>query len=240
MYVHCFFEQSGTFKNAFRKLGYTAYDYDLKNDFGQTDKIIDLFVEIENGYNGNKSLFDTICVDDLIFAFFPCIYFCEKNQTYFCGTDINQRKFTRREKIDSNIIRAKNREKFYIILLQLVAICESKKIKLIIENPYSVNGYLYNNFILKPAVIDRDRTRRGDKFKKPTQFFFLNIEPTVPWDIGNARRAIPINSLSGHKGGICSKEKSEITETYALNFIGDFILGKNLRKEKQLIIEYDD
>lgn len=27
--VHCFFEQSGTFKNEFRKLGIEAEDYDI-------------------------------------------------------------------------------------------------------------------------------------------------------------------------------------------------------------------
>lgn len=43
--VHCFFEQSGTFKNEFKKLGYTAYDYDIQNNFNQTDFIIDLFEE---------------------------------------------------------------------------------------------------------------------------------------------------------------------------------------------------
>lgn len=215
-------------------MGFPAYDYDIQNEYGQTDKKIDLFAEIEQGYNGNKSLFDFINTDDLIFAFFPCIYFCEKNQNYFCGTCINQRKYTKREIIDNIIVRANNREKYYIILLKLIAICETKKIKLIIENPFSVNGYLHNNFILKPTIIDRDRTRRGDKFKKPTQFFFFNIEPTAPDDIEKKRKAIRINSLSGHKGGICSKEKSEITETYALNFIGDFLLGKNLRQDKQL------
>ena len=37
MTFHCFFEQSGTFKNEFKKLGYEAYDYDILNDFGETD-----------------------------------------------------------------------------------------------------------------------------------------------------------------------------------------------------------
>lgn len=32
MKVHCFFEQSGTFKNEFKKLGHEAYDYDILND----------------------------------------------------------------------------------------------------------------------------------------------------------------------------------------------------------------
>jgi hypothetical protein len=30
MIVHCLFEQSGTFKNEFKKLGYEAYDYDMR------------------------------------------------------------------------------------------------------------------------------------------------------------------------------------------------------------------
>ena len=50
--VHCFFEQSGVFKNEFRKLGYESYDYDLQNNFGETDYQIDLFAEIEKAYEG--------------------------------------------------------------------------------------------------------------------------------------------------------------------------------------------
>lgn len=50
--VHCLFEQSGTFKNEFRKLGYEAFDYDIRNNFGETDYVIDLFGEIETAYNG--------------------------------------------------------------------------------------------------------------------------------------------------------------------------------------------
>ena len=50
--VHCFFEQSGTFKNEFKKLGIPAFDYDLQDNFGQTDHKIDLFYEIEEAYRG--------------------------------------------------------------------------------------------------------------------------------------------------------------------------------------------
>ena len=76
--VHCFFEQSGTFKNEFKKLGYEAEDYDIQNHFGETDHQIDLFAEIESAYEGKPSVFDTIRGgqdNDLILAFFPCIYF---------------------------------------------------------------------------------------------------------------------------------------------------------------------
>ena len=54
--VHCFFEQSGTFKNEFRKLGYEAEDYDIQNDFGETEHITDLFSEIESAFAGAKIL----------------------------------------------------------------------------------------------------------------------------------------------------------------------------------------
>ena len=83
--VHCFFEQSGTFKNEFIKLGIPAEDYDIQNNFGETDHVIDLFGEIEKGWAGQPSLFDTITKDDLILAFFPCRKNL-KNQRYLTLT----------------------------------------------------------------------------------------------------------------------------------------------------------
>lgn len=74
MKVHkafCLFEQSGTWKNEFRKLGIDAEDYDILDDFGETDHVIDLFWEIEKAYSGAPSLFDEIGSDDLAVAFFP-------------------------------------------------------------------------------------------------------------------------------------------------------------------------
>lgn len=50
--VHCLFEQSGTFKREFIKLGIPAEDYDIQNNFGETDHQIDLFAEIEEAYRG--------------------------------------------------------------------------------------------------------------------------------------------------------------------------------------------
>lgn len=35
--VHLLFEQSGVFKNEFKKLGYDACDYDIQNNFNETD-----------------------------------------------------------------------------------------------------------------------------------------------------------------------------------------------------------
>lgn len=60
MTAYCLFEQSGTFKNAFKELGIEAYDYDIRDDFGQTDYKIDLFDEIQKAYEGWESIFDSM------------------------------------------------------------------------------------------------------------------------------------------------------------------------------------
>lgn len=49
MKAHCLFEQSGTFKNEFIKLGIPAEDYDIQNEFEQTDHVVDLFSQILGG-----------------------------------------------------------------------------------------------------------------------------------------------------------------------------------------------
>ena len=58
--VHLMFEQSGVFKNEFKKLGYEAYCYDIQNNFNETDYQVDLFKAIEDAYDGKPSLFDNI------------------------------------------------------------------------------------------------------------------------------------------------------------------------------------
>lgn len=51
MKFHCLFEQSGTFKNVFKKMGHEALDYDCLNEYDETDKIIDLFEQIDFEYD---------------------------------------------------------------------------------------------------------------------------------------------------------------------------------------------
>ena len=52
--IHLFFEQSGTFKNEFKKLGFNAYDYDILNQFNETDNVVDLYAEIDKSYGGGS------------------------------------------------------------------------------------------------------------------------------------------------------------------------------------------
>lgn len=96
--VHCFFEQSGTFKNEFKKLGMEAQDYDILNDFDETENVIDLFEEINNGYMYMPSIFDKISENDLIMAFFPCIRFEDQIKMRFRGVQSQQKKLDIRTK----------------------------------------------------------------------------------------------------------------------------------------------
>ena len=224
--AHCFFEQSGTFKNAFRALGIDAYDYDIRNDYGETDNVFDLFKEIDNAYVGFRSLFDFVNRDDIIIAFFPCIYFCETNMMYFCGTNHNMRALKTSEKLELIIDRAAKRNYYYTMLLRLFYVCEVRQLRLIVENPYNAHHYLRFNFPYKPAVIDMNRRLRGDFFKKPTQYFFLNCLPAVKNSIqlDKAEKYIR-NQRSSDKAGMCSADRSLISADYAHNFICDHILG---------------
>lgn len=235
--AHCLFEQSGTFKREFIKLGIPAFDYDIQNNFGETDYQIDLFSEIENAYSGGVSIFDNITQDDLVVAFFPCIYFCDNNVLYFSGTHINYKhwEMTPEQIIDKIIERSKERQYMYEMLLKLFAVCIRLNLRMIFENPYSVTHYLHNNFPFKPNVIDRNRRLRGDYFKKPTQFFFVNCEPTSLTTKQEDKPKMTICGIGGRNdgSGLCSEERSMISPDYARNFICDFILGKT-QKNTQL------
>ena len=226
--VHCFFEQSGTFKNEFKKLGYEAYDYDIQNNFDETDYTNDLFKEIENAYDGKPSLFDDISKDDLIMDFFPCIYFTgSTNPCYYKLENINYRSLSLDEKFDAILDRSRKRQNFFELIIKLVGVCMKRDIRLIIENPYdNSQHYLKNNFFKEPSVYDKNRMLRGDFFKKPTGFWFFNCEPTYGESFQNDKKQKTVWEAKRGVGGLCSAERSMISPDYARNFICDFIIGK--------------
>lgn len=225
--VHCLFEQSGTFKNEFKKLGYQAEDYDIQNNHGETDHVIDLFAEIESAYEGGGSIFDNITPDDLIIAFFPCIYFSTLSQIAMNWNCFNYRKLTIKQKTDKILERANNRLCYYTKAIQMLAVAKMRGLRLIMENPYTEPQYLKNNFVISPTLIDYNRILRGDAYKKPTAYWFINCELTNGESYTQPKQVKKIfTSRSAPQAGICSEERSMITADYARNFIHDFILGK--------------
>lgn len=227
--VHCFFEQSGTFKNEFIKLGIPAEDYDIQNNFGQTDHVIDLFAEIEKAYGGGiKSIFDTITPDGLILAFFPCIYFCQMSQYAQSLNYINYRSLTEVEAIEKILERQRKRQEYLSTLTKFVKVCIERDLRMIFENP--VTGSFLNNYFVKPpTIIDRNRMLRGDYFVKPTGYWFWNCEPTDGLTIQADKVQRKHNEAESRwtaQSGLCNEERSMISPDYARNFICDFILGK--------------
>lgn len=260
--VHCFFEQSGTFKNEFIKLGIPAEDYDIQNNFGETDHVVDLFKAIEDAYEGRPSLFDQVGGEDLIVAFFPCIKFISvmeqmQHEDFYDASQRRKKNFGTKEYYVQKwaCLRklAQDRFYFYDIALKMTAVCQIKGVRLIIENPWHPTNFTNHFWFARTSLIDKDRTRRGDYFRKPTAYWFIGCNPTH----GETYQPTPRNKvrtitagsgamktkkkMSGHlekeeldrkyidhnsQSGICDEERSMISPDYARNFICDFILGK--------------
>lgn len=225
--VHCLFEQSGTFKNQFKELGYEAFDYDIQNHFHETDHVVDLFKAIEDAYDGKPSLFDDITPDDLIMAFFPCIYFSCMSQMLISYTHRNYTNYSPKERFDAILQRSANRELFFSRAVKMLAVAKIRGLRIIMENPWSEQTFLKQNFPFNPSVVDMNRTLRGDYYVKPTAYWFINCEPTNGQTLQPRKPGKNICQVAPNgMPGICNEERSLIHPDYARNFICDFVLGK--------------
>lgn len=224
---HCFFEQSGTFKNEFKKLGFNAIDYDIQNEFNETDKVIDLFKEIEKAYKIEhglieKSIFDNIKKEDTIVAFFPCVRFEDQIQMAFRGTQFQMKNWSNEQKLENDIKLHRELSELYELVTKLAIVCIRKNIPLIIENPYSTTHYLTKYWAIPYTVLDMDRTLRGDFYRKPTQYWFINCKPKynmiLEAYVMNDRKIIEYTSNK--------TERSMISKDYANRFIREFIIDE--------------
>lgn len=226
--VHCFFEQSGTFKKEFIKLGIPAEDYDIQDNFGETDHVVDLFSEIESAYDGKPSLFDQIGGgEDLILAFFPCIHFCGVSQVAFDMKYKNYSGWSEKKMFDYILKKNEDRSYFFGLLNKFVCVCLMKKLRMVFENPMTGQSFL-RVFLKQPDIIDQNRMLRGDYMVKPTGYWFWNCEPTNGFTYQEDKvRREPLKLKKGSEHGLCSEERSMISPDYARNFICDFLIGRH-------------
>lgn len=224
--VFCLFEQSGTFKRAFHRLGIDAVDCDIENQFGETDHQLDLFAEIDRAWDGAPSLFDSIGADDLILAFYPCIYFCAMSQIAFSLNNANYKNLTNRQRIEAIVDRSARREEYYTRLVRFCGLCLDRGLRMVFENPWTEQTYLRANFLKAPDIIDLDRSSRGDQRVKPTAYWFFNCAPMHGQTFQKSATVFRHDELKKNgTAGRCSTERSMIAEDYARNFICDFLLG---------------
>lgn len=142
---------------------------------------------------------------------------------------------------------------FYDLALKLTAVCQINGIRMIMENPWHPTNFTNHFWFMRTSIIDKDRTRRGDYFRKPTAYWFVGCIPThgetfqptpknkvrtITAGSGASKTKRKMKGLMNkdeldkayidHKSqsGICDEDRSMISPDYARNFICDFILGK--------------
>lgn len=212
MNYHCLFEQSGTFKNVLKAHGHNAWDYDLQNQFGETDYVIDLFEEIEreyfkliNGeyaYKANKGTIFTNMKpeEDFIIAFFPCTHFADANSLLYRRFMGGRRLPYDRKTVNRLIARNQDRAKFFEIYLKFTYVCQELKISTIIENPATGKTYLQQFSPIDISYNEKDRSLFGDNFTKPTDFFAINFAMKEKFMMFYDRNAIPVNMRKSAHG----------------------------------------
>ena len=124
----------------------------------------------------------------------------------------------------------------YELINMLFIICIDRGLRLIVENPYSEEHYLRRYWCKPPSIIDKDRRERGDYYKKPTQYWFLNIEPKYNFifefvednsiNEKDAIRRMTKGMFEKHTGIKVDKTvaKSMIHPDYANRFIREYVL----------------
>lgn len=172
-------------------------------------------------------MFDRMTKDDLIIAFFPCIYFSCMSQMLMSFTHRNYVNYTTKERCEAILERSSMRELYFSRAVKLIGVVMDKGLRLIMENPWSEQTFLKQNFVMKPAIIDTDRTLRGDYYVKPTAFWFIGCTPTNGRTYKPRQRGKNICEIDpNRKPGLCNEERSMISPDYARNFICDFVIGK--------------
>lgn len=124
------------------------------------------------------------------------------------------------QKLEYDLKLHRELSEYYEIITKLAIICIRKRISLIIENPYSTTHYLTKYWSIPSKIIDKDRTMRGDYYKKPTQYWFINCEPKQNMIL----EAYTVNSKKDIVHTSNKTERSMIAPEYANRFIKEFIL----------------
>lgn len=153
------------------------------------------------------------------------------------------KNWTLTQKMENCMTLQNELTEMYELVNKLFIICIRKGLKLIVENPYSEEHYLRRYWCLPATLIDKDRRQRGDYYKKPTQYWFLNCKPCnnfifeaqtineMPtsgfWAKSKNKRATA-QMFEEYTGINCTQKvaRSMIHPDYANRFIREYILNE--------------
>lgn len=183
-------------------------------------------LKILGGYEGKPSIFDDISQDDLIMSFFPCTRFESRIPLWFRGEAQQQKNWNLIQKLDYSMNLHDELHEFYLLFSKMFYIAETRGLQMIVENPYMQPHYLTTYFCVRPTLIDKDRTERGDYYQKPTQYWFINRNPRQnlvfePLDYVETK---VISRVKKNDGISVKTQRSMIHPQYANRFIREFIL----------------
>jgi hypothetical protein len=196
MKVHCLFEQTNTFRDAARRLGFAAESCDLPGT--AADRGCDLIAEIEAfspkpGVFALHPVFGGVAQGDLVVAFFPCTYFANTlaNQGVYAGAPRVLRRPNGAPRPQEELFaRRAAALRYRAAFLKLREIARVLGWRLVIENPASSMAKPGAISDIAPDFIIRNRSLWGDSFHKPTAFYSENVAwPLMlpPADIGSFR-----------------------------------------------------
>ena len=186
---------------------------------------------------GGESLFDTFNKGDVVMAFFPCTRFEVQILLWFRGEAMQQKNWSEADKLEYCMKLHDELHRNYMLISKMVIVLQKRGIPVIIENPYSTQHYLTNYWCIKPKVIDKDRHATGDYMKKPTQYWFIGIEPkdNLIMEQVNYKKRLSVSNLFGTKDYVV--QRSMISKDYVNRFIREFIVDgepKPIEEEKTL------
>ena len=145
----------------------------------------------------------------------------------FRGTSYSLTKWNDLQKLEYDLKLHNELHDLYKYVTKLAIVCIKRGIPLIIENPYSTTHYLVKYWAIKSKIIDKDRTERGDYFVKPTQYWFINRDPSnnlVFDSIAIHPKKIIAKFKAEQECANRAKERSMISPDYANRFIREFII----------------
>lgn len=123
------------------------------------------------------------------------------------------------EKLERNLRLHRELHENYELITKLAIIVLRKGLRMVFENPAGEQHYLTRYWCLKPSIIDKDRRKNGDAFKKPTQYWFIGFEP---------KNNLVFEALDYVKpktwSGLSQRERSEIHPQYANRFIRQYLI----------------
>lgn len=155
--------------------------------------------------------------------------FQENNMLWFSGKSYSQKKWSDRQKLQGCIERHAKLHEHYTLLCKMVIVAIDHGLRMIIENPATTPHYLLNYFPIAPTITDNDRSKRGDYYKKPTNFWFVNCKPNnnvIFEQIPDNKLNVSINHITSKDGIDRQTLRSMISPYYANRFIREFILDK--------------